>query len=58
MRHVKFWHKIKAFLLNSEGATSIEYAMIASGISITIIAGVTLISTTLVTMFETVGALF
>jgi pilus assembly protein Flp/PilA len=41
----------KAFLRNTGGATSIEYAMIAAGISITIVAAARSIGTTVSTLY-------
>jgi pilus assembly protein Flp/PilA len=43
-------------LKNTSGATAIEYAMIASLISILIIAGVSQIGTTLSGFFQTIAA--
>jgi pilus assembly protein Flp/PilA len=47
--------KLKAFLDDEFGATAIEYALIAAGISITIIAAVNGIGTTLNTKFTSVS---
>lgn len=58
MRRSAARSKIRNFIHNEEGATAIEYAMIAAGISITIITGVTLIGGNLKTMYEAVAALF
>lgn len=43
MKNIK--NQLTAFIKNEEGVTTIEYAMIASMISIAIIAGVTNIGT-------------
>jgi pilus assembly protein Flp/PilA len=47
---------ISAFLADQNGATAIEYALIASLISITILTAVTLIGTTLSNTFNTVAS--
>jgi len=51
--------KIKAFtmwiLRNASGATAIEYAMIAAGISIVIVGALALASGSLTNIFNTVG---
>jgi pilus assembly protein Flp/PilA len=44
----------KSFLRNEEGATAIEYGLIASLIAVVIIGGVTAVGTKLSTVFETV----
>ena len=46
--------QIKLFLQNESGATAIEYALIAAGISIVIVAAVQGIGTTLNTTFGSV----
>lgn len=58
MRRSAARSKIRNFIRNEEGATAIEYAMIAAGISITIITGVALIGGNLISMYEAVAALF
>ena len=47
---------LRAFLRDQSGATAIEYALIAVGISITIIASVLLIGTSLNTTFSGVSS--
>jgi pilus assembly protein Flp/PilA len=49
-------NKLRAFLRGQNGATAIEYALIAAGISIVIVASVTSIGTTLSTTFSNVSA--
>ena len=46
--------KFRAFLRDQSGATAIEYALIAAGISIVIIVSVTSIGTTLNSTFSSV----
>jgi len=49
---------VKRFARDESGATAIEYALIASGISIVIVAAVRLVGTSLTGTFTTVaGAL-
>jgi pilus assembly protein Flp/PilA len=48
--------KLKAFLNDESGATAIEYGLIAAGISITIIAAVKGVGTTLNTKFTSVSS--
>lgn len=49
---------IKSFLVSEDGATAIEYGLIAAGIAVAIIATVMGLGTTLNTTFSTVsGAL-
>ncbi|MDI3469262.1 MAG: Flp pilus assembly protein, pilin Flp [Pseudolabrys sp.] len=45
---------LKAFLRDTSGATSIEYALIASGISIAILGTVTIVGGKVLAMFTTV----
>jgi pilus assembly protein Flp/PilA len=47
--------KLKAFLRDETGATAIEYALIAAGISIVIVVAVTSIGTTLSTTFSSIS---
>jgi pilus assembly protein Flp/PilA len=49
-------NKIRNFFVNETGATSIEYAMIAAGISIAIITAVSTLGSTLNTTFTSVTA--
>jgi pilus assembly protein Flp/PilA len=49
---------IVRFLRDENGATAIEYALIAAGISIAIVAAVTTIGTALNTTFGSVQAAF
>ncbi len=49
---------IKAFFRSTSGATAIEYAMIAGGLSILIAGGVGLIGGKLTGIFTAVAALF
>ncbi len=44
---------IRRFTRDERGATAIEYAMIAGGISVAIISGVTLVGTKIMTAFYT-----
>ena len=46
---------ISAFLANESGATAIEYAIIASGLSIVILASVNGIGTSLNAVFKSVS---
>ena len=46
---------LRWFLKDSKGTTAIEYALIASGISIAIVVAVTSIGTSLNTMFTSVS---
>lgn len=48
----------RPFLEDEAGATAIEYALIASLLSLTIIAAIPLISDELFTIFETIQAAF
>lgn len=47
---------VSGFLRDESGATSIEYALIAAGISITIVATVTAIGTSLSGRFVAINA--
>ena len=58
MKRFEFGVTIKAFFRSTSGATAIEYAMIAGGISIVIVGGVGLIGGNLNGLFEAVAALF
>lgn len=51
MRREGTMSKLRRFFIDRQGATSIEYAMIAAGISILIIAGVQSIGTKLSTQY-------
>ena len=46
---------LRRFLKDTKGATAIEYALIAAGISIAIVVAVTAIGTSLNTMFTSVS---
>ena len=46
---------IQRFLRDESGATAIEYALIAAGIGITIIAGVNELGTAIRNKFTTIG---
>jgi pilus assembly protein Flp/PilA len=46
---------LRWFLKDTKGATAIEYALIAAGISIVIVVAVTAIGTSLNTMFTSVS---
>ena len=50
-----FIQKAKDFARNEEGATAIEYGMLAALISVVIIGSVTIIGTSLDTAFTTVS---
>lgn len=52
----KLIHKLVRPVQNVEGATAIEYGLLASLISVVIIAAVTLVGNNLVTTFSTVAA--
>ncbi len=47
---------LKRFLKNEDGATAIEYGLIAALIGVAIIAAVTTVGTNLGTTFDTVAA--
>ncbi len=49
------WQRLQTFVKNESGATAIEYAIIASGISIVIVAAVGGIGTRLNTTFGSVS---
>ena len=49
---------VKAFWRNTRGATSIEYALIASLIAVAIVATVTLTGTTVKNLFNSVATAF
>jgi pilus assembly protein Flp/PilA len=51
----KMWQLLQAFVRDEAGATAIEYAIIASGISIVIVAAVGGIGTRLNTTFGSVS---
>jgi pilus assembly protein Flp/PilA len=54
-RAEKTWQRLRAFVKDKSGATAIEYAIIASGISIVIVAAVNGIGTKLNTTFGSVS---
>jgi pilus assembly protein Flp/PilA len=49
---------LKLFFSNDSGATSIEYALIASGISIVIFATANRVGGSLIALFNTLGTAF
>ena len=49
-------HLVMVFLSDKRGATSIEYALIAAGVSIAIVTVVTNLGTTVNGMYSTVAA--
>lgn len=59
MRRLMSMPIIRRFLSAQEGATAIEYAMIASGISIAIVVSVTTLGTQVKTaLYDKLAALF
>lgn len=50
--------RIKVFLRDTSGATAIEYALIAGGISLMVIAGATLVGTGLDGIFNSAASGF
>jgi len=54
-QEVDVMRAISAFLANESGATAIEYALIASGLSIVILASVNGIGTSLNAVFKSVS---
>ena len=44
-------NQVRRFLLAREGATAIEYALIASGVSIAILGAVTTLGSTMMTIY-------
>lgn len=56
MKDRKMVKMLSDFLSNESGASSIEYALIASLISIVIIGGATILGTTLQATFKSVAA--
>ena len=55
---LKIAKRLGHFLGNEVGATAIEYALIASGVSIVILASVMATGTSLTTMYQTVSDSF
>ena len=53
---VEMTHLIRKFLADDHGATSIEYALIAGGIAVVLVAAVGTIGTNLKPIFTSVGA--
>jgi len=51
MRHFIARAHVRRFLPAQEGATSIEYALIASGVSVAIIGGVTGLGSKIIVVF-------
>jgi pilus assembly protein Flp/PilA len=49
---------VRLFLGDDSGATSIEYALIASGISIVIVATANRVGGSLIALFNTLGTAF
>jgi len=47
--------RVKNFIANAQGATAIEYALIAAGIAVVIIAAVNLIGTNLTSTFNAIA---
>ena len=59
MRRINPIAHVRRFLRASEGATAIEYALIASGVSIAIIGGVTALGNGIMTNFyDKLGSMF
>ncbi|WP_152227941.1 Flp family type IVb pilin [Pseudomonas sp. SCB32] len=52
---LKLYCKAKAFAADKEGATAIEYAVIAGLIGVVIIAGARILGTDISTMFTNIG---
>jgi pilus assembly protein Flp/PilA len=49
---------VSRFVKDQSGATAIEYALIAGGISVVIVVAVNLVGTSLIGTFNNVAALF
>ena len=49
---------LRGFLIDQDGATAIEYSLIAAGIAAAIIATVTSLGTSVKTMWETISNAF
>jgi pilus assembly protein Flp/PilA len=49
---------VSRFVKDESGATAIEYALIAGGISVVIVAAVNVVGTSLIGTFNNVAALF
>lgn len=49
---MRFYDRVRAWARREQGATAIEYGLIAGGISIAIVAAVLLAGDSLVTIFE------
>lgn len=47
--------RVKSFLSDNTGATAIEYALIAGGVAVAIVTGVTGLGTQVKTLFTTVN---
>jgi len=47
--------RVKNFIANAQGATAIEYALIAAGIAVVIITAVNLIGTNLTSTFQSIA---
>jgi len=59
MIYAKLRHGLACFAKNDQGATAIEYALIAAGIAMTIIVAVNTLGTdTILPMFESFATLF
>jgi pilus assembly protein Flp/PilA len=56
MQQVHFAKVIKNFVANESGATAIEYALIASLVSVVIIAALTQLGTKIKTVFNEVSS--
>lgn len=52
---LKLWAKKEAFIRSEEGATAIEYGLIAAGIAVAISAVVFAFGTDLANMFKSAG---
>lgn len=51
----KIFAKLQAYTLDTEGATAIEYGLIAGGISLAIVAGVFAFGDNLEALFDSLG---
>jgi pilus assembly protein Flp/PilA len=49
-------HTIRRFIRDERGATAIEYAMIAAGIAVAIVAAVNALGVSVLGMYQTIAA--
>jgi len=56
--NIRMMRAVPRFAASREGATAIEYSMIAAGLAVAIVAGIALLDDAILAMFNQIAAAF